>query len=87
MCRSIDGKVKVLPGMSHGFLQMMTFLPEGKQAVTLISEWVIEGFKEVVSQDMDEEVTHQVLGGMIELVDEMSLLKRRRNSMASRLLG
>ncbi|KAJ3350641.1 hypothetical protein HDU91_006220 [Kappamyces sp. JEL0680] len=77
--------VKILPGMSHGFLQMMTVLPEGKQAVKLIGEWLLEGLSELV--DQDEDITHQVLGHMMESVDEAAVLIRRRNSMASRLLG
>ncbi|KAI7860993.1 Alpha/Beta hydrolase protein [Circinella umbellata] len=35
-------QVQFLEGMSHAFLQMMTFLPEAHQAVKTIGDWVLE---------------------------------------------
>ena len=35
-------QVQFMEGMSHAFLQMMTFLPEAHQAVKTIGDWVLE---------------------------------------------
>ncbi|KAI9317221.1 Alpha/Beta hydrolase protein, partial [Dichotomocladium elegans] len=35
-------RIKLLEGFSHGFLNMMSFLPEAHQAVRTISDWVLE---------------------------------------------
>jgi hypothetical protein len=39
-------KVKILEGMSHGFMNMMSFLSEGGQAVQLTANWFIEMLEE-----------------------------------------
>lgn len=38
-----DGvRVKFLEGVSHAFLQMLCFLPEAKQAIKTLGDWMIE---------------------------------------------
>lgn len=38
-----DGvRVKFLEGMSHAFLQMLAFLPEAKQSIKTLGDWMIE---------------------------------------------
>jgi hypothetical protein len=39
-------KVKILEGMSHGFMNMMPILSEGKQAVQLTANWFVEILEE-----------------------------------------
>jgi hypothetical protein len=75
-------KTKILPGMSHGFLQMITFLPEGRQASNFLAEWIKEGFLEKTGGADD--VTFEILNEMVE-VETGSVLLRRRDSMASRI--
>lgn len=79
LVRREDVKVMVLPGISHGFLQMTTFLPEGRQAVKLLSKWILEGFKEGSVPPADGE-------GMV-MIEEGQVLGRRRGSMVGRMLG
>ncbi|KAJ2999234.1 hypothetical protein HDV02_003328 [Globomyces sp. JEL0801] len=76
-------KVKVLPGMSHGIFQMIHFLPEAKQAVSLLTGWIGELLKED-THDETSEITSIMISEMQE-ISENSLLLRRRASMASRL--
>lgn len=87
-------KVKLLPGMSHGFLQFQTVFPEGKKAVKVIGQWINQAFREAGRVDigasggdlgMDDRVTSLVLGGLMNEIEENGVLMRRRNSLASKL--
>lgn len=66
-------RVKILPGMSHGFFQCYSFLPEAKQATRLTSTWFLELFMD--GEVISEEAMNQVEEGV--------LLKRRRKELAS----
>ncbi len=75
--------VKILPGMSHGFMQMTAFLPEASQVTNCCSDWIMEMFQEAVV-DESNELTSMMLTEMQE-ISETSVLLRRRASMASRI--
>lgn len=76
-------RVKILPGMSHGFLQMCAFLPEALQAVRLTTDWYIKMFAEETKDD-SLELTSLMLSEL-NTVDENAVMIRRRASLASRI--
>ena len=82
--------------MSHGFLQFQTVLPEGRQAVKVLTQYIRESFHDEVLVDnnknssisisgSDTRVTSIVLGSMMNEIEERGVLMRRRDSLASKL--
>ncbi|KAL5032199.1 hypothetical protein RTP6_000341 [Batrachochytrium dendrobatidis] len=66
-------KVKIIQGISHAFFQMMTFLPEARQAVRLTSEWFKDLFHDDdtdqsvgIAADDATELTDMLMHGMDE---------------------
>lgn len=61
-------QMKILEGMSHAFFNMMAFLPESHQAVSLVSDWILDLFEDV---DTEEKcVGQQCFHDVIEIVDQ-----------------
>ncbi|KAJ3222453.1 hypothetical protein HK099_002307 [Clydaea vesicula] len=54
-------RVKILEGISHAFFNMMAFLPETRQAITLTSEWFLEMLG--VNVENEEEFTSSSFNG------------------------
>lgn len=76
-------KVKILPGMSHGFFQMCNFLAEANQAVSLTTEWIHDMFMQDVKPDSSDLTSMMV--SEIQEVSETTVLLRRRHSMANKM--
>lgn len=64
-------RVKILEGISHGFLLMSAILPMAVEATKLSGEWL----KELFNQDPD--------WPSLERVDQVDLVRRRRHEMHS----
>lgn len=75
-----DGvRVKLLEGMSHAFLQMLNFLPETRQAVKTLGDWMIE---------IQNDNVHNALGDdhVAEIItSEKDLFHRRKQLLLNGL--
>ena len=74
-------QVKILPGLSHGFFQMYSILPESRQATKLTAGWLLDLFNQT-DDPQDSELT-ELMTAEIAHVEESSILQRRRTEMAS----
>ncbi|KAH9252713.1 hypothetical protein BSLG_008750 [Batrachochytrium salamandrivorans] len=55
-------QVKILEGISHAFFQMLTFLPESKQAVRVTSEWFMDIFHDYDARQHEGEMADAAAG-------------------------
>jgi acetyl esterase/lipase len=61
-------RVKILAGLSHGFLLMYGLLPEARQAVRLTGDWMVENFTELKTEKIQ----------MNQVEEKMVFLNRRK---------
>jgi acetyl esterase/lipase len=68
--------VKFLEGISHAFLQMMPFLPEARQAVKTVGDWMME----LVERPVDSDLHLATI-----ITDEKEMLRRRKAKLIKSL--
>ncbi|ORX70661.1 alpha/beta-hydrolase [Linderina pennispora] len=88
-------KIKLVAGMSHGFMQMYALLPESKQVANTLGDWLMELLYGSHHISMSSRCTSQVETGIfekgiidkhgIEVVSSANMVKRRGLGLADPL--
>ncbi|CAI2172130.1 1482_t:CDS:2, partial [Funneliformis geosporum] len=72
-------EVKILQGMSHAFLQMMSILPESKGAVRAIGRWLIQSLQEL--PDSNYKNDNNILNRSVQDQDEGLIISSRPSTI------